>query len=396
MTLSKLLDKLTTKSGAEEGLTISLEEAELRTGTVRKESLGPITVELYRKKEDAADVRRVAVAWPGGSIDLLPTKGLTVGSYEHNGWKPFWEPVRPGIVSPERDDLLGDVLVHGERTKSLRWLENFAGCIELLGLTNWGMPYHDPSQDVVLPLHGEASHIPAAGLTILLREPFVAVSGSFAVNNGWWRELDRSKPWYQRGEKAWKVTRNILIDTQSGELQGIDEIENVGEEAMVPDWGYHFQFRAAPGAELRIPSRSVESRFSDSVEEDFRVWRPAEDPKERVERGYIHKGLVLEPGPLGGDVVRGEAVYPDGEKTLFTIPAAAYTLSWFSAGGKGSLEFALPESPEESLIPVPWDGMGPEIGVSALDHDGNVDPTVPHPPLAPGERVTLYFSIARG
>ncbi len=396
MTQNELLEKLTSQTGAETWKTLTLGEEELRTGRTRQEKLGPVTVELYRKAEDAEDIRRVAVFWAGGSIDLLPTKGLSVGAYEHQGWKPFWEPVRVGIISPEKDDLLGDVLVHGETTRSLRWLENFAGCIELLGLSNWGMPYDDPSEGVVLPLHGEASHIPLAELTISVWGDHVAVTGSFAVNLGWWRDQERGEPWYRRGNRAWKVTRHLLIDTQSGELQGVDEIENVGVEPMAPDWGYHFQFRAAPGAELRIPSERVKSRFSDTVEEEYRIWRPAENPKAREERGYIHKGLALEKGPLGGEVVRGEAIYPDGQRTFFTIPAAAFTLSWFSAGGKGSLEFALPESPEESLIPVPWDGMGPEIGVSPLDHDGNIDPAVAHPPLAPGEQVTLYFRLARG
>jgi hypothetical protein len=374
---------------------LHFDTGELRTGSPREEILGSVTVKLYRKEADAEDVRRVLVRWSGGSVDLQPTKGLTVGAYEHNGWKPFWEPVRPGILSPEKDDLLGDVLVHGERVRALRWLENFAGCIELLGLSNWGMPYEDPAEDAVLPLHGEASHIPVSGLTIAVAERYVIVTGSFEVNLGWWADPDKRKPWYQRGRRAWKVTRNLLIDTQSGELQGVDEIENVGEEPMVPDWGYHFQFKATPGAELRIPSESVESRFSEVVEENFRVWRPAEKPAERVERGYIHKGLTTEKGPLGGDVVRGEAIYPDGDRTLFTMPAAAYTLSWFSAGGKGSLEFALPESPNESLIPVPWDGMGPEIGASPLDHDGKADPEITHPPLKPRESAHLYFSIER-
>lgn len=393
---SEILKSLTGETHPLAEKRLGFSAGELRTASPREELLGPVTARLYRKEEDAADIRRVLLRWPGGSVDLQPTKGLSVGAYEHNGWKPFWEPVRPGIISPEQDDLLGDVLVHGELTKSLRWIENFAGTVELLGLSNWGMPYRDPAEGAVLPLHGEASHIPVSGLTISTSDRHIVVTGSFELNLGWWTDPDTGKPWYQRGVKAWKVTRHLLIDTQNGELQGVDEVENIGREAMVPDWGYHFQFRAAPGAELRIPSRSVESRFSDSVDEDFRIWRPAEDPTSRVERGYVHKGLTLERGPLGGDVVRGQALYPDGTKTLFTMPAAAYTLSWFSAGGKESLEFALPESPEESLIPVPWDGMGPEIGVSALDHDGNIDPEVSHPPLPPGEQVSLYFRIAAG
>ena len=41
-----------------------------------------------------------------------------------------------------------------------------------------------------------------------------------------------------------------------------------------------------------------------------------------------------------------------------------------------------------------WDGMGLEIGSSALDHNGNIDKTVSYEPdLSPGEHRTILLKI---
>jgi acyl-ACP thioesterase len=41
-----------------------------------------------------------------------------------------------------------------------------------------------------------------------------------------------------------------------------------------------------------------------------------------------------------------------------------------------------------------WDGMGLEIGSSALDHNGNIDKTVSYEPaLSPGDSITIPFRI---
>ena len=377
--------------------TVRFDAEELRHGKERETVMETVTgaprISLYRGEADAPDVRRVKVSWDGGEIDLLPTKGLSIGSYKHGEWEPFWEPVRPGLISPDAENLLGPVLVHGEPVQSLRWLENFAGCVELLGLSNWGMPLPEKERNIVLPLHGEASHIPITVMRVSVGQREVLIQGSFNLNPKWWKEPESDTPWYQRGDAAWRVERTILLRLDTPAMEFVDSLTNLTDQPATPDWGYHLQFRAEPGAELIIPSREMSSRFGGEVEDAFRTWKRAEKPGERVERGYIHKGLETEESPLGTPVVAGSARYPSGPNTRFLIPLAAYTLSWFSSGGKGSLEFSLPESPKESLIPVPWNGMGPEIGASALDHDGNVDPAVVHAPVEPGRACRLYFRI---
>jgi hypothetical protein len=372
---------------------------DLRSGTPRRTQLGAEAVESYRGQRDASDVRRLRLSWEQGSLELLPSKGLSVGAYRHGDWYPFWEPVVTGLISPDAEDLTGAMLVNGEEVAAMRWVENFAGCIELLGLSNWGMPRADPYTGELLPLHGEASHVPVEEVEIASGSGHIVACGSFDVHHGWWRASEwedhrDTRPWYQRGDPQWRVRRLVVVDTARPQLQIVDEITNVGIEPAKPDWGYHVQLRAADGARLLIPSRRVEDRFAGEVPEGFERWRPTPAPDSpREEHGYIHKGLETMRDPFGGSAVRGAALYPDAAPTCFTMPAAAYTLSWFSAGGKNTLGFARPETPEESHIPVPWDGMGPEIGASALDHDGNVDPEISHPPLAPGAALRLYTGL---
>lgn len=380
---------------AESWYTLTAED--VRTGSLFSAALGSVHIRTIRRPHDAPDVRRLVLSWKSGEIELQPTKGLSIGPYSHDRWRPFWEPVVAGILSPDRENIAGELLLDGHPVAGLRWIENFSGCVELLGLSNWGMPRNDDATGVTLPLHGEAARIPVDGVAFAVTNGLILISASFSVNSFWWRENDADTPWYRRGEPNWRITRTILVDTDQPRLQFVDAFTNTGDIPAVPEWGYHLQLRAEPDAQLLIPSRSVEHRRKgEPVPERFRYWTSPSDPAVREERGYVHKGCRTLPGPFDTPIVRGSALYPRGPATLFLIPAAAYTLSWFSCGGAGSLEFTLPEAPRTSMMPTGWDGMGPEIGVSPLDHDGNVDPTIVHRKLPPGETTRLFFSIEMG
>ncbi|MFP4484183.1 MAG: DUF4432 family protein [Spirochaetaceae bacterium] len=393
MHLPSQLSNLCKAGALQDAETTLFTETDLRTGEFTRREVGPVVAETFRGSGDAADVRRLRLSWEAGELELLPTKGLTVGPLRHGEWRPFWEPVVPGLISPEDEDLLGAMLIHGERVESMRWLENFAGCVELLGLSNWGMAYRPPKGAVTLPLHGEASHVPVSEVQVAAVEGCVVARAPFEVRHAWWDDPDTSVSWYRRGVRRWGVVRTIIMDTEVQALHLVDEITNLGGEAAQPDWGYHYQLRAVEGARLLIPSESVEDRFGGEVPERFEAWEATPDPAVRYERGYIHKGVTVETSPIGTAAVRGAAIYPDGTSTLVTMPASTYTLSWFSCGGKGSMEFAFPERPRESAVAVAWDGMGPEIGASPLDHDGNADPRIRHEPVPPGGAQTLYSCL---
>jgi len=66
-------------------------------------------------------------------------------------------------------------------------------------------------------------------------------------------------------------------------------------------------------------------------------------------------------------------------------------MSWFSCGGAEDDEFLLPDG--SKWLHRNWDGVGPEIGASPLDHDGDVDPEVEVSELDPGESTSLNILI---
>jgi hypothetical protein len=75
-----------------------------------------------------------------------------------------------------------------------------------------------------------------------------------------------------------------------------------------------------------------------------------------------------------------------------SVPPSPYFQTWFCNGGKGSKEFT--DRNGESILMKNWDGMGLEIGSSALDHDGNIDKTVSYEPdLNPGTHRTIRLKI---
>jgi hypothetical protein len=375
---------------------VTFQMPELRYGDPRRELLGPCTICLIQEVHDDYDVRRLRVSWSGGSLELLPTKGLSIGRYFHDNWDPFWDPVVLSVISPDREQLTAPLLVEGRITEGMRWLENFSGCIELLGLSNWGMPEKDTVSGRTKPLHGEAARIPVDSVGFSLFEDLLRIEASFNLNSRWWMEPEGIIPWYRRGYLDWNIKRTIFLHTRVPGLEILDRIRNISTATAVPDWGYHFQLRARSGAQLEIPSRRVVCREGDEPEDPrWNQWTAAKDETQREERGYIHLGLEAETGPLGTDVVRGFARYPGGPDTRFTIPAASCTLSWFSCGGGKSLEFARPEASDQSMMPLPWDGMGPEIGSSPLDPEGIVDQAINHQVLAPGEDLYLYSSFER-
>ncbi len=370
----------------------------LRKSAPQRFELGGFTISIDRNTRDADDVRRITIRRDDGtSLDLLPSKGLSVGRWTHAAGDVFWRiPVR-GLISPDLFDPLGAMLVNGERVESLRWIENFAGAVELLGLSNWGMPTPDKN-GVVLPLHGEASQIPVDECTILADSRCFAAVGSYDVPDGWWRAEDSavddpSLPWYRRGRPGWRVTRSLVLDPFAATLRIVDAIGNVGHTAARPDWGYHVQLKPEPGARFIVPSADVTSRFGGEVATDHATWHAADDPTIRTERGYIHTGVETSRDPLGGQVVETRAEYPDGRRVAVTMPAAPYMLSWFSCGGTGGREFDRPERPDGSYMEIGWDGFGPEFGASALDHDGAGDPSIVEPKIDPGDTRTLYLAI---
>ena len=365
--------------------------SELRSGPPQTFQLADSTIEITRSQYDDPGVRRLLLTMPEDiRVELLPTKGLSVREFRVRGRQVFWDPPFERIVNPEELDLSGMMLINGEEMPGFRWVENFAGGVELLGLQNWGMPVVHPETGELLPIHGTASNVPVDSVECSVVGSATVIKSTFTVRDGISRDAQDSGSWYERGTPLWEVARTVKVSREPEIAMTIlDTITNRSDMPGTPDWGYHIQFRPEDGARMVIPSGAVSVRGGGDLPQDFEVWRGREATAGRQERGYIHKGCPAHRRPDLGRVINGEVRYREGARVGFSIPAAPYVLSWFSSGGTGCGEFALPEDPGTNFMKKPWDGLGPEIGASALDHDGDVDPSVPIPILQPGEKTTL-------
>jgi hypothetical protein len=188
------------------------------------------------------------------------------------------------------------------------------------------------------------------------------------------------------------VVKRIELPADRDSLLLTDTVENVSDRTLFPDWGYHVQLRPRPGSRFIIPSESAAPRGGGELPDDFQVWHAAPNPPHRQERGFVHKGVDCSHAfPDGTPAFEARLNHPDGSGVRCLLPPSPYVMSWFSCGGAGDDEFLWPDGSQ--WLHRNWDGVGPEIGASALDHDGDVDPEVSVPMLAPGETTILHMVI---
>jgi len=205
---------------------------------------------------------------------------------------------------------------------------------------------------------------------------------------------DADAVWYKRGNRLYRVTKRVAVEKKRSIVSVTDTISNVSGRTLEPDWGYSIKFHAEEGTEYLVPGTSVSLRSGGTPGQAHEMWRAAEVESVREERGFIHKGLRVKENLLNGKGVETLIRHKNGEGVRVVVPRAPYFLSWFSSGGRGSREFMLPGDTEKRPMKVfekNWNGVGPEFGISALDHDGNVDTGVERTVLEPGNSFTAGF-----
>ncbi len=397
-------------------------------------------VVFFHRDEDPEGVNRIHASVPGLTVEVLPSKGFSVGQTWKDDRPVFWKPPI-GLCDPGRLDLHSpEVAVAGEPSPGFSFLKTFSGGIELYGLRNWGMPFRDPENGGLHPLHGETSNIPVEHCEVSIGRDKVAMTGVFIYRDmplssssggsdgspegggqvpggkpqdagGGQAGDPDSQPWYRQGKELFRVERQVVLEWQGPRLRINDTITHVGTGERVPDWGYHITFHPGSGSRILVPSRSVANRSGQPVPADFEQWSPAPDPAVREEQGMIHKGLQildadsddrtsLEParksvqtGDTDQEMSRALILREDTPAVRVTFPAAPYFQTWLCRGGAFSREFTW-ASDGEPLFRKPWDGIGIEIGSSALDHDGNTDPDVPaEKTLQPGTSRVISLHI---
>ncbi len=333
------------------------------------DSLGTYAIVVKHLKTDADGMNRIYVSGKDLNVELLPTKGLSVGQVFYKERPLFWSaPVDlPDVNALNLQD--SSVAINGVPTRGVQFLKTLMGGIELYGLQNWGMHYTDPNTGEFHPLHGETSNIPMDSVVAKIVETGMMIKGYMTVRD---YEESGTEPWYKRGKPLFQVIRKISFQNGIPEIFLEDEIINTSEHELVPSFGYHITLYPVEGCEIAIPSKIIEDRSAGPIPEDHNIWPPSKNKKIRTEVGVIRKGLqLLEDSITAKKMVQSLVVYPDGTGIVMETPNFPYYQSWLCSGGQGSNEFT--DLNGVSLLTRNWDGIGIEFGSSALDHDGNVD-----------------------
>ena len=345
-------------------------------------------IRIFHHQGDPQNAHRIRVRNKQIEVEFLPSKGLSIAQAWIKGQALFWEaPI--GLVDTEDLDLWSDeISINGQPAPGFTFLKTLIGGLEFYGLKNWGMPVTVNEKTELL--HGETSNIPVGEILFGSdQEESCWIQASFMYRTF---EGDHHLPWYERGAALYKVTRKYTLPANSFEIMVEDSIENVSSSKQTPDWGYHITLRPEEGAKLLVPSKQVQERGGGALPADIETWHPARDASKRTETGIIHQNLLVNQSEAGQDFVVSLLKYPDGTGLALSVPPSPYFQTWFCNGGKGSKEFT--DRNGESILLKNWDGMGLEIGSSALDHNGNIDKTVSYDPeLSTGENKTILLRI---
>ncbi len=336
---------------------------------------------LIHKEQDFEGVNRIVISNGDLEVEILPSKGLSIGEANYLQKPFFWKPPI-GLPNPSKIDLNNEsVLIQGTPSPGFAYLETFMGGIEFYGMKNWGMPIQKEGK--LQPLHGETSNIPVKSVELTVSENSLQVSGSFI-----YRSLEgQSQEWYEAGKALYKITQHITIYKTGSQIDTDVDILNLTEEELTPDWGYHITFNPTPGSELLIPSDSAIVRGGGVLPDDISTWQPATVDSIRTEIGIIHQGLLAENG-----ITTSLLKHLSGWGIKISLPASPYFQTWFCNGGANSKEFTYSDG--TPIFKKNWDGQGIEIGSSSLDHDDNVDPTVMYQnTIKPNEVKTLSMSF---
>ena len=340
---------------------------------------------LVHQSGDPPSVNRINASVNGIEVELLPSKGFSVGQVYLEGKPVFWNPPI-GICDPETLDLFSNELaINGTPSPGFTFLKTFSAGIEFYGLRNWGMPFYDEQTGFLHPLHGETSNIPVDYCDVEINRNEIRLSTSFV-----YRDIpDKTTgKWYMQGGDLFQMERQVDIGRDNPQLQIVDRVTNISKEPLTPDWGYHITFLPLEGSKLFVPSATAENRSGDNVPENFNRWSPAKNNMEREETGIIHKGLktyISDFGNLGYALV----THPNHTGFKVSFPVSPYFQTWFCKGGAYTEEFT-GVSDGKPLYTRNWDGMGIEFGSSALDHNGNTDPSVPEQlSLDPGSSIEI-------
>ena len=351
--------------------TFSIQGRDLSLNKEVKFEIEDFTIEIIHRQNEPENALRIQVERENLKVELLPSKGLSVGEVFINDVPIFWDPPTD-LIDPDKLNLVSsEILVNHREIDGFTFLKTFLGGIEFYGMKNWGMPRTDETTGELYLLHGETSNIPVEQVTGALYDDRLELSGKFIYRNF---DFISGKPWYNSGEPLYEITNTIVIPKSGSSIKAIAKVRNITNETMQPDWGYHITFRPEDGSRLIVPSKSVKNRANDKVPDDFEIWHPAKNPQIRTETGIIHLGLKLYV-ENNKPVNKSLMLYPSGRGICVSSPPSPYFQTWFCHGGANSTEFSYAET-GDPVFKKNWDVQGIEPGSSALDYNGVIDSNV--------------------
>lgn len=360
---------------------------------ISRKKLGDFYLSCAHIQGDPEKVFRIYIESPCGlQLELTPSKGMSLRDCSYQGRQMFWEPPMENLPDPELVDIMSTVICDGTAVPGLGWIRYFASHVEMMGLHNWGVG-RENGEEGPYPLHGNVSNIPIEKVIVEVFKDRIRLTGSYQVYGA-------NSIFPAPGDSPdFEIKKQIELLSHEPTIFQKDTIRNLTDRTLVPDWGYHVQLRPEPGCHYLIPAKSVEERFGEAVPEGHNKWVPAVLEQVREERGYIYKDLFVEnvfsDGTSG---VRTLLKYEENPGIEVVIPHSPYTLGWYSCGGGMGHNFTLPadtsgEKPSRLLMKN-WDGIGPEIGSSDLDHKGNTDPVISTTSsLLPGNKMSLRLEF---
>lgn len=345
--------------------------------------------EIKHRQGEPPNALRILIVSDDLSIELLPSKGLSVGEVFYKKLPIFWEPPA-GLPDPDRLNLISpEIAIDGKARMGFGYLKTFMAGIEFYGLRNWGMPRNDKNTGDIQPIHGETSNIPVKTVAGQFFKDYLEMTTTFLYNRF---SYDAELPWYESGEPIYKITKKVILPSEANYFKVIDRIENITGNKMVPDWGYHITFRPEKGSKLLAPSEKIEERSGGKIPDDIETWYPALNPETRNETGIIHKGLKIFENE-SKKVNKVLMLYPSGRGIALSFPPSPYFQTWFCNGGANTDEFTYSDN-DQPVLTKNWDGQGIEIGSSSLDHNGNIDTSVDYKEiLQPGEALENMIKI---
>ena len=338
---------------------------------------GGITFRFFHYREDHPDVHRLLIEAGKIRAVIIPSKGLSLHEAWIEGQPIFWEPPQTSISSPEEFCPENEIFINGQKQWGTEWVSRFCSGVELLGPDNWGMMLPEERKT----LHGSGSNTSAENIKTGLYKNTAFAEGQFPV---------------RAGAADIEIRRRIILDLSDNSVMLHDIFKNTSEDETLADWGYHVQMRPVEGCQYYIPSKSITPRQDESCAPGFNTWHQAELQWEREEYGFIHKEITNTESIHGHPVIGTLLHYPDSKKSIrCDIPPAPYILTWVSAGGAYGSEFLTGDSPGTPMLTRNWDGIGPELGASSLDHDGNLNPQFPEASLKPwhSKQTLLRFKL---